>query len=62
MYVFDLQSYKAPTKDLFYQKETANPDRAKSSHPNTPPHIYVTMWKYFRNVHAKKDGVVAVTQ
>ncbi len=47
--VYDLQSYKAqsvPQKDLFYLKEKADPDRAKTSHSNTPPHVYVTMWKY----------------
>ncbi len=24
-------------------------------------HVYVTMWKYLHNVHAKKEGVVSVT-
>ncbi len=49
VHVYDLQSYKAqslPQKDLFYLKEKADPDRAKTPHSNTPPHVYVTMWKF----------------
>ncbi len=52
MHVLDLQSYKAqslPQKDLFCLKEKADPDRAKTAHSNSPPHVYVTMWKYLRN-------------
>ncbi len=35
------------------------------AHSNTPPHVYVTMWKYLHNAaqmftHAKKEGVVSV--
>ncbi len=39
MHVYDLQSYKAqslPQKDLFYLKEKADPDQAKTAHSNTP--------------------------
>ncbi len=36
-------------KDLFYLKEKADQDRAKTAHSNTPPHVYFTMWKYFHN-------------
>ncbi len=35
-------SYKAqslPQKDLFYLKEKADPDRAKTPYSNTPPHV-----------------------
>ncbi len=52
VHVYDLQSYKAqslPQKDLFYLKEKSDPDRAKTPHSNTPPNVYVTMWKYLRN-------------
>ncbi len=40
------------------------PCTPKTAHSNTPPHVYVMMWKYLHNasnVHAKKEGVVSVT-
>ncbi len=42
------KSLSLPQKDLFYLKEKADPDRAKTAHSNTPPHVYVMMWKYLR--------------
>ncbi len=57
----ELQSL--PQKDLFYLKEMADPDRAKPPHPNTP-HMSTSRCggKYLHNVHARKEGVVSVTQ
>ncbi len=38
----------------------------KTAHSDTPPHVYLTMWKYLinathPNVHAKKEFVVSET-
>ncbi len=52
LYTYTILSYKAqslPQKDLFYLKEKADPDRVKTSHSNTPPHVYITMRKYLHN-------------
>ncbi len=41
--MYKICSYKAqslPQKDLFYLKEKADPNRAKTPHSNTPPHVY----------------------
>ncbi len=45
----ELLSSSLPQNDLFYLKEKAYPDRAKTPHENTPPHVYVTTWKYLHN-------------
>ncbi len=34
---------------MIYSKVKADPDRAKTPHSNTPPHVYITMWKYLHN-------------
>ncbi len=47
-----LRCYKAqsiPQKDVFGLKEKADSNRAKTPHSNTPPHVYITMWKYLHN-------------
>ncbi len=47
----ELQAQSLPQKDLFYLKEKAEmpPDWAEMPHSNTPPYVYVTMWKYLLN-------------